>query len=225
MTDINIASYIDHTLLKPEATADMIDKLCKEAVENHFFAVCINPHWVERAKQNLAGSEVKVATVVGFPLGANKSEVKAFEAAQAIEDGADEIDMVINIGALKSGDDETVLNDIVSVVAVSAGSAQVKVIIETGILTEEEKVRASKLVKEAGAHFVKTSTGFGYGGATVQDVALMRKTVGTEMGIKAAGGVRDRQTAEEMIKAGATRIGTSGGVTIVQGQTISGDQY
>ncbi|MED0758000.1 deoxyribose-phosphate aldolase [Aneurinibacillus thermoaerophilus] len=219
-----LATYIDHTLLKPETTAGMIDKLCQEAKEHRFFAVCINPYWVERAKQNLVGSDIKVATVIGFPLGAGIAEVKAFEAARAIKDGADEIDMVINIGALKSGDDEAVLQDIAGVVAVAGDDALVKVIIETGLLTEEEKVRACRLSKEAGAHFVKTSTGFLGGGATVEDVALMRKTVGEEMGVKASGGVRTFEDAEAMIQAGATRIGTSGGVAIVQGGT-NAEQY
>ncbi|AMA72337.1 MULTISPECIES: deoxyribose-phosphate aldolase [Aneurinibacillus] len=219
-----LATYIDHTLLKPETTAGMIDKLCQEAKEHRFFAVCINPYWVERAKQNLVGSDIKVATVIGFPLGASIAEVKAFEAARAIKDGADEIDMVINIGALKSGDDEAVLQDIAGVVAVAGDDALVKVIIETGLLTEEEKVRACRLSKEAGAHFVKTSTGFLGGGATVEDVALMRKTVGEEMGVKASGGVRTFEDAEAMIQAGATRIGTSGGVAIVQGGT-NAEQY
>ncbi|MED0674810.1 deoxyribose-phosphate aldolase [Aneurinibacillus thermoaerophilus] len=219
-----LATYIDHTLLKPETTAGMIDKLCQEAKEHRFFAVCINPYWVERAKQNLVGSDIKVATVIGFPLGASIAEVKAFEAARAIKDGADEIDMVINIGALKSGDDEAVLQDIAGVVAVAGDDALVKVIIETGLLTEEEKVRACRLSKEAGAHFVKTSTGFLGGGATVEDVALMRKTVGEEMGVKASGGVRTFEDAEAVIQAGATRIGTSGGVAIVQGGT-NAEQY
>ncbi|GEN33273.1 MULTISPECIES: deoxyribose-phosphate aldolase [Aneurinibacillus] len=224
MTNKPLASYIDHTLLKPETTAEMIDTLCQEAKDNGFFAVCINPYWVGRAKRNLEGSGVKVATVIGFPLGANTTETKAFEATKAIEDGADELDVVINIGALKSGDDETVLHDIASVVTVAEGRALVKVIIEAGLLTEEEKERASRLSKEAGAHFVKTSTGFGHGGATVEDVRLIRKTVGEEMGVKASGGVRTREDAEAMITAGATRIGTSGGVTLIQGSTNT-EQY
>lgn len=226
MTDANkpLATYIDHTLLKPETTAEMIDKLCQEAKENEFFAVCVNPYWVRRSKRNLQGSQVKVATVIGFPLGANTAEVKAFEATKAIEDGADELDMVINIGALKSGDDGTVLQDIAAVVAVAENHARVKVIIETGLLTNEEKKRACRLSKEAGAHFVKTSTGFGAGGATVEDIKLMREAVGPELGVKASGGVRTREDADAMITAGATRIGTSGGVTIVRGGTNT-EQY
>ncbi|CEH29612.1 deoxyribose-phosphate aldolase [Aneurinibacillus migulanus] len=226
MTDTNksLATYIDHTLLKPETTMEMIDKLCREAKDNEFFAVCVNPYWVARSKRNLQGSQVKVATVIGFPLGANAAEVKAFESAKAIEDGADELDMVINIGALKSGDDEAVLQDIAAVVAVAGDRALVKVIIETGLLTNEEKERACRLSKEAGAHFVKTSTGFGAGGATIEDVKLMRAAVGPELGVKASGGVRTREDADAMITAGATRIGTSGGVTIVQGGTNT-EQY
>ncbi|WP_027415810.1 deoxyribose-phosphate aldolase [Aneurinibacillus terranovensis] len=214
----HIASYIDHTLLKPEATDEMIDKLCQEARNHGFFAVCVNPCWVSRAKENLTGSKVKVATVVGFPLGAATSEVKGFETVQAVEDGADEVDMVINIGALKAGDDEKVRLDIMAVVN-SADGKPVKVIIETGLLTEEEKVRACKLSKEAGAQFVKTSTGFGPGGATLEDVSLMRKTVGPEMGVKASGGVRSREAVDAMIQAGATRIGTSSGVALVKDKT------
>ncbi|WCK56870.1 deoxyribose-phosphate aldolase [Aneurinibacillus sp. Ricciae_BoGa-3] len=202
----------------------MIDKLCQEARDHHFFAVCVNAYWVARVKQQLRGSNVKIAAVVGFPLGATTSETKAFETVQAVENGTDEIDMVINIGALKDKDDEAVRRDIMGVVH-SAGGNTVKVIIETGLLTEEEKERACRLSKEAGAHFVKTSTGFGHGGATVADVELMRRTVGPDMGVKASGGVRDCAAAEAMIKAGATRIGTSGGVSIVSGGTVAKGQY
>ncbi|BAU27185.1 deoxyribose-phosphate aldolase [Aneurinibacillus soli] len=209
-----LALYIDHTLLAPEASAAQIDRLCQEAREHGFYAVCINPYWVRRAKQELVGSNVKVATVIGFPLGAAVTEVKAFEAAKAVEDGADELDMVLNIGALKSGEDEEVRRDIAAVVA-AAASRPVKVIIETGLLTEAEKVQACRLSEEAGAQFVKTSTGFGPGGATVEDVALMRRTVGDTVSVKASGGVRTYEAAKAMIRAGADRIGTSSGIAIV----------
>jgi deoxyribose-phosphate aldolase len=215
----NIAKMIDHTLLKPETTKEQIVKLCEEAKQYNFASVCVNPTWVATAAELLKGSDVKVCTVIGFPLGANTPEVKAFETKNAIENGATEVDMVINIGALKSGDDELVEKDIRAVVEAAKGKALVKVIIETCLLTEEEKVRACELAVKAGADFVKTSTGFSTGGATVEDVALMRKTVGPEIGVKASGGVRDAQTAQAMIDAGATRIGTSSGVAIVQGKT------
>jgi deoxyribose-phosphate aldolase len=215
----NIAKMIDHTLLKPETTKEQIVKLCEEAKEHNFASVCVNPTWVATAAELLKGSDVKVCTVIGFPLGANTPEVKAFETKNAIENGATEVDMVINIGALKSGDDELVEKDIRAVVEAAKGKALVKVIIETCLLTEEEKVRACELAVKAGADFVKTSTGFSTGGATVEDIALMRKTVGPEIGVKASGGVRDAQTAQAMIEAGATRIGTSSGVAIVQGKT------
>jgi deoxyribose-phosphate aldolase len=215
----NIAKMIDHTLLKPETTKEQIVKLCEEAKQYNFASVCVNPTWVATAAELLKGSDVKVCTVIGFPLGANTPEVKAFETKNAIENGATEVDMVINIGALKSGDDELVEKDIRAVVEAAKGKALVKVIIETCLLTEEEKVRACELAVKAGADFVKTSTGFSTGGATVEDIALMRKTVGPEIGVKASGGVRDAQTAQAMIEAGATRIGTSSGVAIVQGKT------
>jgi len=212
-----IAHVIDHTLLKPEATEDQIAQLCYEAKKFHFVAVCINPNWVSLCRQLLRGSDVKIATVVGFPLGAHATETKVFETAQAIKDGADEIDMVINIGALKSGDDAVVERDIRAVVEVSHSlGAAVKVIIEAALLTDDEKIRACILSKAASADFVKTTTGFGPSGATVHDVALMRKTVGPSMGIKAAGGIRDLKTVEEMVKAGATRIGASASVKIIQ---------
>ena len=213
----DIASYIDHTLLKPEATAAEIEKLCKEAREYHFAAVCVNPPFVKQCADLLRGSDVQVATVVGFPLGAHTSATKVFETEQACVDGATEIDMVINIGALKAKRDDVVRDDIRGVVqAAHRAGALVKVIIEAALLTDEEKIRASRLSQEAGADFVKTSTGFGPGGATAHDVALMRETVGPNIGVKAAGGVKDYAQAQEMIKAGATRIGASAGVKIVQ---------
>ena len=216
-SDLSLASMIDHTLLKPDATLDQIAQLCYEARKYGFASVCVNPAHVRLCADLLKGSPVKVCTVVGFPLGATTPEVKAFEARTAIEQGATEIDMVINIGALKSKDLETVARDIRGVVLAShAGGALVKVIIETALLTDEEKVTACLLAKEAGADFVKTSTGFSTGGATVEDIALMRRVVGSEMGVKAAGGVRDLMDAESMVKAGATRIGASAGDKIVK---------
>ncbi|HYV06684.1 MAG TPA: deoxyribose-phosphate aldolase [Blastocatellia bacterium] len=212
-----VARYIDHTLLKPEATRDEILKLCEEGARFGFASVCINPIWVREAACALRGSGVKVCTVIGFPLGANEPDTKAYEARRAIFDGASELDMVINVGALKSSDDSLVSRDIAGVVAVAHEVNYLcKVILETGLLTEEEKVRGCLLAKEAGADFVKTSTGFSKGGATVADIALMRRVVGGEMGVKASGGVRDLKQAQEMIRAGATRIGASVGVKIVQ---------
>jgi deoxyribose-phosphate aldolase len=217
-TDASLASMIDHTLLKPDATPDQIAQLCFEARKYNFASVCVNPTWVELCAQLLRGSPVKVCTVIGFPLGASAAEVKAFETENALDNGATEIDMVINIGALKARDLELVARDIRSVVMAShARGVIVKVIIEAVLLTDEEKTLACLLAKEAGADFVKTSTGFAGGGATVHDVALMRRVVGPEMGIKAAGGVRTYEDAENMIKAGATRIGASAGVKILQG--------
>lgn len=214
---VDIARYIDHTLLKAEATRTEIEQLCDEARSYQFASVCVNPTWVREAAVRLLGSSVKVCTVVGFPLGATLPDVKAYETRRAIFDGATEIDMVINIGALKSGDDELVRRDIAAVVASAhEACAIVKVILETALLTDEEKIRASRLAQEAGADFVKTSTGFSRGGATVADIELMRKTVGVELGVKAAGGVKDLTVAREMIAAGATRIGASAGVRIVQ---------
>jgi deoxyribose-phosphate aldolase len=216
--DMNLAMMIDHTLLKPDATPDQIAQLCFEARKYGFASVCINPAWVKLAAQLLQGSPVKVCTVIGFPLGATAPEVKAFETQNAIEQGATEIDMVINVGALKARDLELVARDVRGVVAAArAGGAVVKVIIEAVLLTDEEKTIACLLSKEAGADFVKTSTGFAGGGATVHDVELMRRVVGPEMGVKAAGGVRTYADAESMIKAGATRIGASAGVKIIQG--------
>lgn len=216
----SVGRMIDHTMLKPEASQDEIAQLCYEARKFEFASVCVNPTHVRLAAQLLKGSPVKVCTVVGFPLGATPPTVKAFETQQAIRDGATEIDMVINIGAIKSKDYQAVLEDIGTVVrAAHAGGALVKVIIEAALLTDEEKVVASQLSKAAGADYVKTSTGFGPGGATVHDVALMRHVVGPEMGVKAAGGVRSYQDAQAMIAAGATRIGASAGVRIVREAT------
>lgn len=215
----SITAMIDHTLLKADAGRAAIIKLAEEAKQYGFASVCVNPTWVKTAAEVLKESPVKVCTVIGFPLGASAPEVKAFEAAHAISEGAGEVDMVINIGALKDGDDDFVRRDIAGVVQAAAGRALVKVIIETCLLTDEEIVRASKLSVEAGADFVKTSTGFSTGGATVEAVELMRKTVGPNVGVKASGGVRSLADAEAMIKAGATRLGTSAGVAIAQGQT------
>jgi deoxyribose-phosphate aldolase len=225
---VDLAKYIDHTLLKPDTAAAEIDELCDEALEYGFASVCINPTWVKRAAERLRGSSVKVCTVIGFPLGATTPEIKAFEARKALRDGAREVDMVINIGALKSGMYDLVRMDIERVVdAAHESGAICKVILETVLLTDEEKVIASSLSKQAKADFVKTSTGFAGGGATVYDVALMRETVGPDMGVKASGGVRTLEDAEDMIAAGATRIGASAGVQIVSGAggEEDGDRY
>jgi deoxyribose-phosphate aldolase len=219
----NIAEMIDHTALKADTTEDTIITLCKEASEYKFASVCVNPTWVETAAKLLKGTDVKVCTVIGFPLGANTPETKAFETKDAIEKGATEVDMVINIGALKDKNDELVERDIKAVCDAAKGKALSKVIIETSLLTEEEKVRACELAVKAGADFVKTSTGFSTGGATVEDIALMRKTVGPEIGVKASGGVRDTEGAQAMINAGATRIGASSGVSIVKGEKANSD--
>ncbi len=216
---LDLAKYIDHTLLKPEATASDIDRLCAEAREYRFASVCVNPTWVKRAATQLQDSGVVACSVIGFPLGATPPEIKATEARRALRDGAREVDMVINIGALKSGDVALVREDISKVVdAAHEVGALCKVILETALLSDEEKVVASSLAKAAKADFVKTSTGFGPGGATVYDVALMRETVGPDMGIKAAGGVRTLEDVEDMLAAGATRIGASAGVQIVAGE-------
>lgn len=213
----SLAGLIDHTALKPQTTQRDIITLCEEARSYGFAAVCVNPSYVHLAAELLRNSPVEVATVVGFPLGATLSAVKAFETAEAIHDGATEIDMVMDIGALKSGDYEHVLEDIAAVVeAAHAGDAIVKVILEAALLTDEEKVLACRLATAAGAEFVKTSTGFGPGGATVEDVALMRQTVGSEVGVKAAGGIRSYADAQRMIAAGANRLGASAGVLIVE---------
>ncbi len=216
----DVAGMIDHTLLKPDATRAEIEKLCREAAEFRFATVCVNPAWVATAAARLRGSGVGVCSVVGFPLGATTADVKQYETRRAIFDGATEIDMVINIGALKSGDLRTVERDIEAVVEPcrQCGVAS-KVIIEAALLTDEEKITASTLTRAAGADFVKTSTGFGPGGATVADVALMRRVVGAEMGVKAAGGVRDLEGLKAMVAAGATRVGASAGVKIVQEST------
>ena len=212
-----MASMIDHTVLKPSTSREDIEKLCEEARRFRFASVCINPCYVPLCAQMLRMTNVKVCTVVGFPLGANRSEVKAFETERAINDGAQEVDMVINVGALKSKDHDLVESDIRAVVEMCRGIVVSKVIIEAALLTDEEKVTACTLAKVAGADFVKTSTGFGPGGATAHDVALMRGVVGEDMGVKAAGGIRDVETAQEMIAAGASRIGASASVKIVGG--------
>jgi deoxyribose-phosphate aldolase len=216
-TDGTMAHMIDHTLLKPDATQDEIAQLCYEARKYGFASVCVNPANVELCAQLLKGSGIPVCTVVGFPLGATSTETKVFEAQQAIREGATEVDMVINVGALKSRDYELVERDIASVArACHAGHAILKVIIEAALLTDEEKVVASQLTKVAGADFVKTSTGFGPGGATLEDVALMRRVVGPTIGVKAAGGIRSYEEAQKMIAAGASRIGASASVKIMQ---------
>jgi deoxyribose-phosphate aldolase len=209
----NLASYIDHTRLKADATEAQITRLCEEAREHRFASVCVNPRWVPLCARMLAGSGVAVCTVIGFPLGASSSAVKAAEARQAVEDGAGELDMVISVGDLKAGNDDDVLDDIRGVVKAAAGRT-VKVIIEACLLTDEEKTRACKLAMAAGADFVKTSTGFSTGGATVHDVELMRAAVGPNFGVKAAGGIRTRKDALAMIAAGANRIGASAGIAI-----------
>jgi deoxyribose-phosphate aldolase len=217
-TDGQLAHMIDHTILKPDATQDEIAQLCFEARKYSFASVCVNPSYVKLCNDLLEGSDVLVCTVVGFPLGATPTEVKVFETQQAVREGADEVDMVINVGALKSRDYELVERDIASVArACHAGNAILKVIIEAALLTDEEKVAACQLAKVAGADFVKTSTGFGPGGATAEDVALMRHVVGPAMGVKAAGGIRTYEDAKKMIAAGASRIGASASVKIMQG--------
>ena len=216
--DIDIAKLIDHTLLKPEATPDDIKKLCAEALKYGFASVCVNPCYVKLVSEILKGSKVKTCCVVGFPLGANRTETKVFEAEKAIEDGVDEIDMVMNIGMLKSGNYEYVERDIQAVVNTAHKyGVLVKVILETALLTDEEKIKACILAKRANADFVKTSTGFSKGGATVGDVALMRRVVGSAMGVKASGGIRTYEQAIEMIKSGADRIGASASVKIISG--------
>lgn len=211
----NLTKFIDHTLLKPEATKEQIETLCQEAKEHHFMSVCVNPTWVKTSAELLADSETKVCTVIGFPLGATTSESKAYEAADAIEKGATEVDMVINIGALKSSLYDIVENDIKAVVTAAKGKALVKVIIETSLLEKDEKLKACELAKKAGADFVKTSTGFSTGGATLEDIKLMRAAVGPDMGVKASGGVRTHEDALDFIEAGATRIGTSNGIALL----------
>ncbi len=217
-----MAPCIDHTLLKPDATYAQVEQLCREAAEYTFASVCINPAHVATAARLLAGTGVAVCTVVGFPLGATTTETKVAETRQAIAHGATEIDMVIHVGALKSGDFEAVENDVRRVAEACGERALLKVIIEAALLTDEEKVQACALAKAAGADFVKTSTGFGPGGATIDDVALMRRTVGADVGVKAAGGIRDRETATQMIRAGADRIGASASIEIVRGAAPGG---
>jgi deoxyribose-phosphate aldolase len=213
---MELNKYIDHTLLKPEATSDDIIKLCEEAKQYKFKAVCVNPCYVGLCKEHLLNSDVKIATVIGFPLGANTIESKVYETENALNNGAEEIDMVINIGKLKSGDFDYVFNEIREVVnKASERKAIVKVIIETCLLTDDEKIKACELAKKANAKFVKTSTGFSTGGATVEDVRLMKKVVGDDLEVKASGGIRDLETFRKMIEAGATRIGTSSGVKII----------
>ncbi|ALB44703.1 2-deoxyribose-5-phosphate aldolase [Clostridium sp. MF28] len=212
---MDIAKYIDHTILKPEATVEDVKKLCKEAKEYNFASVCVNGCYAKLVSTELMGTDVKTCVVVGFPLGAMTKEAKAFETNQAIENGATEIDMVINVGALKDKNYSLLKEDIEAVVNAAKGKALVKVIIETCLLSDEEKVKACEIAKEAKADFVKTSTGFSSGGATKEDIALMRKTVGSDLGVKASGGVRDFKTAMDMINAGASRIGASASISIV----------
>lgn len=214
---MKVNKYIDHTVLKPETTKAQILTLCKEAKTYDFASVCVNPIWVSECAKELQGTDVKVCTVIGFPLGANLKEVKAYETKLAIEAGATEIDMVINVGEAKNGNWDAVFQDIKAVVK-AANGILVKVIIETCLLTDDEKVKACEMSVKAGAQFVKTSTGFSTGGATVEDVRLMRQTVGPDIGVKASGGVRTGADMDAMLEAGATRIGTSGGVALVQGK-------
>lgn len=221
----NIASIIDHTILKPDTTTEMVKKVCDEAKEYSFASVCVNPYFVSYVKEQLEETEVKVTSVIGFPLGSTLKQVKAFEATEAIKNGADELDMVINVGALKDGQDDIVKEDIEAVVEAAKGKALVKVIIEACLLTDEEKERACRLSKEAGADYVKTSTGFSTGGATVEDIKLMRETVGPDIGVKASGGVRDLEKAQAMVDAGATRIGASSSVAIAEGSKPTGSGY
>ncbi len=212
---MSLAKYIDHTILKPEATLAQVGALCEEAKQYGFASVCVNPSFIKYVSDSLAGSGVAACAVIGFPLGATPAVVKAFETETVIDQGAAEVDMVMNIGAAKSGDWVLVQNDISAVVAAARGRAHIKVIIETCLLTDEEKVKACKAAKAAGADFVKTSTGFSTGGATTGDVKLMREAVGPVMGVKASGGIRDIESAVAMLNAGATRLGTSAGVKIV----------
>ena len=221
---MNLNKYIDHTVLKADTPKAKVQQIINEAIQYDFMSVCINPTWVSFAAEKLAATDVKVCTVIGFPLGANTSTVKAFEAAEAIKNGADEVDMVINIGAAKDGDWDLVESDIQAVVDASK-DVTTKVIIETSLLTDEEKVKACQAAVRAGADFVKTSTGFSTAGATVADIALMRQTVGPDLGVKASGGVRSIADAQAMIEAGATRLGTSNGVDIMKGNVADGNGY
>ena len=217
MTGAEIAQYIDHTLLKPEANRAALNQLCEEAILHGFKAVCVNSGWVAYMAETLKGTNIAVCSVIGFPLGAMCFPAKAFEARQAVEDGAQELDMVLNIGAMKSGDFKAVERDIQAVRREANSPVVLKVIIETCLLTDDEKVKACEIAQVAGADFVKTSTGFSAGGATAADVILMRKAVGPRMGVKASGGIKDFETAAAMIAAGATRIGAGAGVAIVSG--------
>lgn len=221
-TQIN--RLIDHTLLKPDATREQIKNLCEEALKHHFFSVCLNPFYVSYAASLVKGSDVSVCTVIGFPLGANSTETKVFETSKAISDGADEIDMVINIGAIKNQEWDLVQKDIEGVVKI-AGKKIVKVILETCLLTDEEKIKASQIASSAGAHFVKTSTGFSTGGATLHDVILMKKNILPEMEVKASGGIRDLASAQDFINAGVTRLGTSNGIAIINGLKVDTQTY
>ena len=214
---MDLAKYIDHTLLKPESTRADIARVCEEAKHYNTASVCVNPCWIGFVAEQLKGTDIKPCCVIGFPLGATLPEVKAYETAAAIRDGAKEVDRVINVGALRGAEFETVYEDIKAVVDAAAGKALVKVIIETCLLTDEQKVIACKLAKHAGADYVKTSTGFSTGGAKVEDIRLMRETVGPEMGVKASGGVRTKADAEAMIAAGASRIGASSSKKIIEG--------
>ena len=222
MNKDQLAKMIDHTLLKADALEEQVKELCREAMEYNFASVCVNPSYVSLCAEELKNSDVKVCTVIGFPLGATTTEVKSFEAKDAIEKGAQEVDMVINIGKLKDKDYIYVKNDIEEVVKAAKGKALTKVIIETCLLTREEKIKACELAKEAGADFVKTSTGFSTGGATLEDIKLMRETVGPELGVKASGGVRSYKDAITMIEGGATRIGASASIAICQGLESEG---
>jgi len=218
----DLAAYIDHTLLKPEATEEQVAALCAEAVTHHFYSVCVNSNWAEYCARRLQGTGVKVCAVVGFPLGAMESRSKGFETRTAVANGAQEIDMVMNIGAMKAKNLKLVREDMLAVRRACRPGILLKVIIEACLLTDEEKILACQIAKDIGADFVKTSTGFNKGGATVADVALMRRTVGPKMGVKAAGGVRSFEDALQMIQAGATRLGTSSGVLLVSGQKATG---
>lgn len=218
MSEKPIASFIDHTALKPDTTLEQIEKLCHEAMEYGFASVCVNPCYVAHCHRILKTSDVKVCTVIGFPLGANTIATKEAETVEAVKNGATEVDMVINVGAVKSGDYELVKNDIAAVVKAAGDSAIVKVILETCLLTDEEKIAACKMCKEAGAHFVKTSTGFSTGGATIEDIRLMRQAVGPDLGVKASGGIRDYKTARAMVDAGASRVGASASIAIVKNE-------
>lgn len=214
---MGINRMIDHTLLKPEAREDQIKNLCQEARKYDFYSVCVQPTWISLCKEELAGSGVKIATVIGFPLGANTMETKVFEAKDALDRGADEVDMVLNIGALKSGMDDLVREEI-KAIKEAIGDHVLKVIIETCILTDEEKVKACQLSLDAGADYVKTSTGFSTGGAKVEDVRLMKETVKNQAKVKASGGIRDYETAKKMVEAGAERLGVSAGIAIIEGE-------